>query len=344
MGGIKENVSLQEYTTFRVGGKAQYFFEAKKESELVEAIKLAKEKNLPFFILGQGSNLLVSDKGFNGLVIKIKSQTPSFLKKEGENPLFLLEDEKEGAKFKIFSGAGVPLSRLVLTSLEIGATGLEWAAGLPGTVGGAIYGNAGAFGHSIADVVKTVRVLEILCSEIQNAKFKMQNDNVKFKIKEYKNKECKFGYRDSIFKQRKNLIILSAQFQLKKGEKKEIKKRMEEYLNYRKNNQPLGFFSAGSVFRNYQGKIKDRNLVKEFPEIKEFNKKGIIPAGYLIDRAGLKGKKIGGAMVSFKHANFIVNYNKAKAEDIKALVELIKNEVKKKFGVQLEEEIQYLGF
>ncbi len=258
---FRKNISLKKYTTFQIGGKAKYFFVAKTKTELILAIELAKEMNLPFFILGGGSNLLVSDNGFDGLVIKI----------------------------------GRPLFLYVLK-------GLEWAAGIPGTIEGAVYGNAGAFGKSMKDVVETVEIF----------------DTKTGKIKFFKNKDCKFGYRDSVFKKNKNLIILSVKIKLKKSNPKKIK----EYLKQRKEKQLLGYASAGSIFVN----------PKE------------LTAGQLIEKCNLKGKRIGHVKISEEHANFIVNLGKGKAKDAKKLINLIKKTVKKKFRINLEEEIQYLGF
>ena len=292
---LQKNISLKNHTSFQIGGKAKYFCVVKNKEDLVSAIKFAKEKKLPFFILGQGSNLLVADKGFKGVVIKI------------ENCKVKIEN------CKAFAEAGVLLSRLVNSSAESGLTGLEWAAGIPGTVGGAVYGNAGAFGKSMKDITKTVTVLEIT-----NSKLRTLN---KFKIKKYKNKECHFGYGDSIFKKKKNLIIVSADLKLKKGKKKEIKRRIKEYSDYKKATQPLNFPSAGSIFKNYK---------KFF-------------AGELIEKCNLKGKKIGKAKISEKHANFIVNLGGAQAKDVKKLIKLIKKEVKNKFKVVLEEEIDFLS-
>jgi UDP-N-acetylmuramate dehydrogenase len=284
---------------------------AKKKEELIKAISLAKKLKIPFFILGGGSNLLVADEGFKGLVIKI------------QNSKFKIQNSK------IVAEAGTILGQLVIASVKSGLTGLEWAIGIPGTVGGAIWGNAGAFGKSMADITKTVTVLEI--------------KNQKSKIKIFKNKDCKFGYRESIFRHKKNLIILSAIIQLKKGKKSEIKKKIKKYLEYRKKTQPLNFPSAGSIFKNSKFKIQNAKLLKEFPELKKFRKTGFIPASWLIEECGLKGKKIGEAKISEKHANFILNLGRAKAKDVLKLIKLIKEKVKKKFGIVLKEEICYLN-
>ena len=193
--GIKRNVLLKNYITFRIGGPAEYFFVAKTKQDLIKAVKAAKKTNLPFFNLGGGSNLLVSDKGFNGLVIKFQISG------------FRFQEEK------VYAEAGAGLGKLVVRSQELGLSGLEWAIGIPGTVGGAIRGNAGAFGASIADIVESVEVLDI--QNIKDAKSKTQD----LKSKIFQNRKCKFGYRDSIFKENKNLIILSAVLNLQKGRK-----------------------------------------------------------------------------------------------------------------------------
>ncbi len=289
---IQKDVSLKDYTTFKVGGPAKYFFVARTKEDLIKAVKVAKKLKLPLFILGGGSKLLVSDKGFEGLVIKI------------QNSKFKIQNEN--SKGKIFCEAGILLSFLVSVAAKKSFTGLEWAIGIPGTAGGAIYGNAGAFGKSMAEIVKEVEAIDIK----------------NLKIKKLKNKECKFGYRDSIFKRKKNLIILSVNLQLEKGDKKEIKKKIREYLKYRKETQPLNFPSAGSIFKNPSG----------------------FSAGELIEKCHLKGKRIGNAQISKKHANFILNLGNAKAEDIEKLIKLAKKEVKNKFGIELKEEIQFLGF
>lgn len=255
---FKKNILLKNHTTFRIGGRAEYFFEAKTKKDLIGVINFAKEIKLPFFILGGGSNLLVSDKGYKGLVVKF----------------------------------GRPLSLYV-------SKGLDWAAGIPGNIEGAVYGNAGAFGGSMKDAVKSVEVF----------------DTKDGKIKIFKNKDCWFGYRDSIFKKKKNLVILSVEIKSKRSNPKKIK----EYLEYRRRRHPQ-LPSAGSVFKN----VSDT------------------PAAILIDQAGLTGKKIGQAQISEKHSNFIVNLGNAKAEDVKKLISFVKKSVKKKFKVVLKEEIQYL--
>ncbi|MDD5221358.1 MAG: UDP-N-acetylmuramate dehydrogenase [Candidatus Pacebacteria bacterium] len=301
--GIKRNVSLKNHSTFRIGGIAKYFFEAENKEEILKAIKTAKKSHLPFFILGGGSNILFSDKRFNGLIIKINNQ------------------DLEIKKNAIIAGAGIKLSRLVLESAKHNLSGLEWAAGLPGTLGGAIYGNAGAFSKSIKDSVKSIKVFD--------AKI--------LKIKNLSAKQCKFGYKESIFKKNRNLVIISCELILKKGN---LKEEITKTISQRKKTQPLNFPSAGCIFKNYLGKIKNRKIVLKYPELEMFNEKRIIPAGFLIEKCGLKGKNIGGAQISKLHANFIINTNDAKAKDVFKLINLIEKKVKKEFKISMEKEIQ----
>jgi len=335
---VKTNVALKNHTTFKIGGKAKYFFEAQTKQDIIKALKVAKELNLPFFILGGGSNVLISDKGFNGLVIKIqksKFKIQNCNEKLRGNLVALRNEKLRGnlvalrsSKFKIIDvEAGIPLALLVSKAVENRLTGLEWAIGIPGTIGGALYGNASAFSKSIGDFVRWVEVLDIK----------------NLKIKKLSKRECKFGYKNSIFKKKKNYIILEAEFLLKEDKKEKIQKKIKDYLRKRKATQPLKFPSAGCIFQNPKSKIQNPKLLKEFPELKAFNKKGLIPAGYLIDKCGLKGETIGGAKISEIHANFIINFKNAKAKDVLELIKLVKKTVKNKFKITLEEEIQILG-
>jgi len=270
---FQNNISLAKHTSFKIGGPARYFCIAKSKEDLIKAIKKAKDLNLPFFILGGGSNVLALDKGFNGLVIKFETSK---------------------------------LENLVKSSAKESLTGLEWAAGIPGTVGGAVYGNAQAFDIKMSDIIKSV--------EVFNTKT--------LKIKKLSKKQCQFSSKNSIFKKNKNLIILSVLLKLKKGNKEKIQKEIKEHLNIRKQRHPLSFPSAGSIF---------------------VNKTGTDPSSYLIEKAGLKGTKKGGAKVSEKHAGFIVNTGKAKAKDVLDLIKIIKQKVKSKFGITLKEEIQVIN-
>jgi UDP-N-acetylmuramate dehydrogenase len=292
---FEENVLLKDYTSFKIGGPARYFFKAKTKQDLIEAIQTAKQNGLPFFILGGGSNLLVSDKGYDHLVIKM------------ENARIDLFDNSESScsveakeNPKIYVEAGAALSSLVVFTTENNLTGMEWAAGIPGTVGGAIVGNAGAFGMSMSSVAQSVEAIDI---EFEKTKI-------------FENQDCEFEYRNSIFKQGKDLIIFSAILEMERGDKEKIQKATKEFLDSRASADIL-FPSAGSVFKNPKGYF----------------------AGELIEKCGLKGKKIGDIQISETHCNFFVNLGDGKASDVLELIKLAKQSVKEKFGIDLQEEI-----
>jgi UDP-N-acetylmuramate dehydrogenase len=283
----EKDISLAEYTSFQIGGKAKYFVEAKDKKDITEAVRFAKKNKLKFFLLGRGANVLFSDKGYDGLVIKILS----------------FKFQVSGSE--ITAEAGAPLKALVGLSARASLSGLEWAAGIPASLGGAIFGNAQAFGSNMADVVKEVAAL----------------DSKDLKVRKFNNKQCQFSEKESIFKKNKNLIILSAVLRLKKGNKREIEKTAKEHVDLRKQRHPLDFPSAGSVFVNLPGKE---------------------PSSYLIEKAGLKGRRVGGAQVSEKHAGFIINTGQASCKDVLDLIKIIKKEVKDKFNISLKEEIQII--
>ncbi len=305
--GVQKNIPLAQYTSFNIGGPADYFFQAQTKRDLIKAVEAAIAIKLPFFILGKGSNVLASDESYRGLVIKVKSKKSKV--------------KSYDSGIEIVYEAGALLKDLVAKTAELNLAGLQWAAGIPGTIGGALRGNAGAFAKSIGDSVKEVEVLEIL-------------DN-KTEIKKYSKKECNFSYRNSIFKKKRNLIILSVVFQLRKGDNEKIEKQTKENLDHRRINHPLNFPSAGSVFKN-PAPVRRKELGRGKPHF--------IQAAQLIEKCGLKGKKIGQAQISEKHCNFIINLGGAKAEDVKKLINLAREKVKQKFKINLEKEIVYLNF
>jgi len=291
LAGIKFNVSLKKYNTFRIGGIAKYFFEAKTKKDLISAVKLAKELKVPFYVIGGGSKLLISDDGFDGLIIRMKNRE---FKVDGD---------------EIEMGAGLLMNQLIRIALEESLTGAEWLAGIPGTIGGAINGNAGAFVGSMQDIVISVNAF----------------DTEKEQEIVLNKEECLFGYRDSIFKKNPNLIILSCKVSLKKGNKEEIKKEMKKYFAHRRKIHPLQYPSAGCIFKN--------------PRLKEGQE---VPAWKAIVDCGLIGKKVGDVEISEKHSNFIINLGDGKAKEVKELIKIIKDTIKEKTGMEIEEEIQYL--
>lgn len=279
---------LSNHCTFRVGGKADYFAVAKSTEEITELIDYAKAEKLPYFIFAGGSNILFHDKGFRGLVIKIETKN--------------LHIDKD----LITADAGVKIPQLIKESVENGLSGLEKWLGLPGTVGGAVRGNAGCNGLETRDILLKATLL----------------DPQTGKIKEVKPSYFRFSYRSSKIKHTDE-IVLNATFKLKKikvspQKQKEI---MDEIRKGRLSKQPFGL-SSGSFFKN--------------PSTKN-------PAGLLIDKAGIKGKKTGGAQISEKHGNFFLNLGKATSEDLKKLAKLAKREVKKQFNIELQEEVQIMS-
>lgn len=308
---IQKNVILAPYTTFKIGGPARFFTEVITEEELKEALGYAIKNKLKFFILGGGSNILVSDKGFDGLIIKFKNDE---CKIDGE----LIE-----------CGAGAPLLKVVRLATDNALTGLEWAAGIPGTIGGAVRGNAGAFGNNMHNSVEKIKV------------FFIEDD--KILIKNFTVEDCEFEYRNSLFKKNNNLIIFSAILKLKKGNRETIQNETKEIIDKRNQMHPQGVASAGSFFIN--PRVDDLKLLDAFEKDsgKRFSD-NTIPAGWLIQEAGLTGQKIGKATVSEKHSNFILNTGKAKAEDVIILMNVIKERVRIKVGVQLVSEVSFLGF
>ena len=281
---VIENVDLKNYNTYKIGGKARYILKPYSINDLKELINYLKDNDIKFFILGKGSNVILSDEDFNGAIILL------------DNINNILVND---VKVDVYSGC--VLTKFVNHIINLGLGGLENLYGIPGTIGGAIYGNVGCYGSVISDYLESVTYLE---------------DN---EIKTICKNECNFMYRSSIFKNDKNKIILNATFKLFKSNKDELLKKIKENMSKRINSQPLEFPNAGSVFRNPSN----------------------VAAGKLIEDLGLKNYNINDAYVSEKHANFIVNKGNAKSEDIINLIKYIKKEVKNTYDIELilEQEI-----
>ncbi len=284
---VKYDEPLKNHTTFQIGGKCIALIEPKKVEDIIEAIKICRENNLKFFVIGNGSNLLVPDDGYNGVIIKIKSEF-SNIQVEGEC---------------LIAHSGAKLSEVYTVAYENSLTGFEFASGIPGTIGGAIFMNAGAYGGEMKDIVESVEVLDL--------------DN--YEVKELKNEELDFSYRKSII-QRKNYIVLTIKLKLKKGNKEEIKAVYEDLRERRNSKQPLNFGSAGSTFKRPEGHF----------------------ASKLIEDAGLKGYHINDAWVSEKHSGFVVNKGNASYKEVMELIEYVQKVVFEKFGVKLEMEVRIL--
>lgn len=315
---FQENVSLKNHSSYRIGGPARYFFEARNLEEVKAAIsrfRQIEEKQdikLPLFILGGGTNVLFSDQGFPGLILKIN--------------LNFIRWQDNG---RVQAGAGVLMSELVQLSVQKKLAGLEWAAGLPGTIGGAVRGNAGAFGSEIKNLI--VEVLSINFCEPGL-------------IIRRSNKDCLFSYRSSIFKETGNQeIIIEAGLKLFPGGRETIEKKIREYIDYRQFKQPLEYPSAGSVFKNVPWEKLPAEHQEFFLNKKKEEPFPVVPAACLLAEAGLRGKRRGGAEISEKHSNFIINKNNAASDDVVFLIELAKKTVRDKFGVEMEEEIKIIG-
>ena len=309
---IQENVKLSQYTTYKLGGPARYFVDAKNEDEIIEAFAWARQKKVPYFILGGGSNILVSDKGFNGLVVRI------------QNTKYEIKNNR------IEAGAGMDLSDLVETSINSGFQGLEWASGIPGTFGGAVRGNAGAFGGELKDIITAVKFLD-----------------KKGNIRRATNKECKFSYRTSIFKESAGKVIISASIDLKEGDLEALKETSKNIIDFRASRHPLEYGSCGSVFKAVELNAIHPSHFEKYPAFAKMVKNDpspVVPMACFIDEASLKGYRIGGAMISNKHPNFFVNYDNASAEDVVTLISFAKYRLRDAFKIQAEEEVQYVGF
>ena len=316
---FETNVKLSQFSNYRIGGLARYFFIAHGLEDIYKSIALAQIYKWPIFILGGGTNLLISDNGFNGLILKPALNFINLSKSDFDNWIVTV-------------GAGVSVSDLLNFCIERGLSGLEWAGGLPGTVGGAVRGNAGAFKGEIKDSVTEVASLKI--TEVK----------LPYIIKRGR-EECDFSYRTSVFKKNSGQeLILTVAFELKSGNPKAIRQSAEEKIKWRQSRQPLDYPNIGSIFKN----VNWQSIPKSLQDSEEFKKHlksdpfPVLPTATLIDKAGLKGVSFGGAMISPKHPNFIVNLGMASAADVKNLINLVKLEVGNKFGVDLEEEIIYV--
>ncbi len=281
------NVTLAPYTTFKIGGKAWALCEVMNLKELKDLLIYLTQEQIPYFVLGKGSNVLVSDSGFKGVAIRLRGE-------------FEKLDSKDGI---LTAGAGVNISYLLRYCIKNGLSGLEFLAGIPGTVGGAVFMNAGAFGGEVLDKVEKLMIVNPFGEVILKEK-----------------KELEFSYRRTRID--KGAVIVNVWFSMKLYNRKEIKKRISFYIKLKKQSQPINCLSAGCIFKNPKEDY----------------------AGALIEKAGLKGRRIGDAEVSELHANFIINKGNSSASDVMRLIKIIKDKIKDKDGIELEPEIQFIGF
>jgi len=298
---LKERVPLSRYTAARVGGLADVLISANSKDDLIDLVRCLWNLDVPYLIIGGGSNVLVSDAGIREVVIYNRARQMRF-DEAGQHPIVWAES---GANFGL----------IARQAASRGFAGLEWAAGIPGTIGGAIVGNAGAHGY---DVASSLVVAEILH---QSQMYDDNQEETSALVEDWDVNKFKFGYRTSTIKRQKgNFVVLSAVLKLKRATTEEVQKKIQDYVASRQRTQPPGA-SMGSMFKNPSGDY----------------------AGRLIESAGLKGTKIGGAEISPRHANFFINHGEATASDIKKLIDLVRSEVAEKFGIDLELEIELVG-
>ncbi|MGM9834524.1 MAG: UDP-N-acetylmuramate dehydrogenase [Bacilli bacterium] len=289
-GDVSPSINMEKYNTFHIGGLCKCLLEPYSISDLQQAIRYLKDNNIKYFIIGNGSNLVLSSKLNDIVFIKLTNISAIAVHKEYNI---------------VYAEAGAMLPKLASISIENELTGLEFAMGIPGTIGGSIVGNAGAYNSCILDYVKNVTILD---------------DNLEIKTLEHE--DIKYGYRTSMFKEKKNCVILAAKFYLKNGDKENSLALVEERRIKRLETQPLEYPSAGSVFRNPKGDY----------------------AGAIIENCKLKGISIGGATVSTKHANFIINDNNATSEDVYNLINHVHKVVLEETKVDLVKEQEFVGW
>lgn len=283
---IKIDEKLSSYVNFKVGGPADILLIPKSKEQVIKSVEVCKENKIPFYLIGNGSNILVRDGGFRGVVISLKEV----------NTIIVDGD-------KIEAECGAMLKAVSDKAMENSLTGFEFACGIPGTIGGAVFMNAGAYDGEIAHVIESAEIIDEECNIVRLS-----------------NKDLDFGYRSSIV-MKKGYTVLSAVFKLEKGQVKTIKELVDDLTNKRESKQPLEYPSAGSTFKRPTGYF----------------------AGKLIQDAGLKGYSIGGAAVSEKHSGFVINKGNATAKDITDLIKYIQDEVKRQFGVELHPEVRIIG-
>jgi UDP-N-acetylmuramate dehydrogenase len=303
---ISEGALLSRHTRFGIGGPADVYVEARDERAFIDALNLARAGGSPYAVIGEGTNLIVADAGFPGIVLRFTAG----------------EIRNEGGSVDVQAGAG--LQALVDYSIDRGLKGLETMTGIPGSVGAAVYGNAGAYGHSIDERVREVRFFGGSA------------------IRSFNNAECGFHYRESVFKQHKDWIIFSTRLEMVPAPAGELRKTADEIFKIRLAKYPLDMKCAGSIFKNL--------LVAELPEAvrgqvpERVIREGKVASAYFLEQVGAKGCRNGGIMVADYHANLIYNTGQGTARELCQIIGDLKSRVRERFGLELEEEVQYVGF
>ncbi|MDQ2712675.1 MAG: UDP-N-acetylmuramate dehydrogenase [Acidobacteriota bacterium] len=303
---VLQNAFLSDYTRFAIGGPAGLFFDTANEQAFITALQIVAETGAPHIVIGGGTNLVVSDAGFDGVVLRYVGA--------------LIDREN----LVLTIGSGAVLQDVVDHSIDSGLKGLETMTGIPGYLGGAVYGNAGAYGHSIQEIIERVRIFD------------------RFRVVEMSNEECQFRYRESIFKRHKDWIILSAALKFSRHEAGELSKTAAEIRSIRDAKYPPTMKCAGSIFKNLLMMDLPASVASAIPP--KLIREGKVPSAWFLEQAGVKGIRRGDIQVAGYHANLVYNDGAGTAADLVAVIQELKDRVQDRFGFKLEEEVQYVGF
>lgn len=302
---VREGVALREHTRFGIGGAADLFATTPDPAAFAAAVRCCRRAGLPHYVLGDGSNVVVSEKGFRGAVLRYTGRGI----------------ELDGTR--LVAGAGAQLQALIDFAIAAGLRGIETLAGIPGSVGGAIYGNAGAYGHSISERVESVQIFD---GE---------------EIRELDNPACEFDYRESLFKRHKGWTILTVRLAFDRGDPIELRREADEIMAVRDKKFPPTMCCAGSIFKNLHVRDLPPDAAAEVPS--EAIRDGKVASAYFLERVGAKGMRRGGIEIAHYHANLIYNAGGGTADDLRALILELKHRVRERFGFEVEEEVQYVG-
>jgi len=303
---ISTGTPLSRYTRFGIGGPADVYAETDSVESFVAALEVARSSGLNYVVIGDGTNLIVSDAGFRGIVLRFKAQR-------------ILE-----AGMRVMADAGASLQNLVDFTIGRGLKGIETMTGIPGSVGAAIYGNAGAYGHSISE-----RLIEVRFFDGRQVRL-------------LSNEECEFHYRESIFKRHKDWIIFSAELLFEPADAAQLRKTADDILKLRNEKYPVTMKCAGSIFKNLLLAELPETVARQVPA--QVTREGKVPSAYFLEQVGAKGMRLGDIHVAAYHANLIYNAGQGTAQDLAALIQELKARVRERFGIELEEEVQYVGF
>lgn len=302
---VRENVALREHTRFGIGGTADLFATATDAAAFAAAVQCCRGGGISHYVLGDGSNVVVSERGFRGAVLRYAGRG---LERDGN---------------RVAAGSGAPLQALIDFAIAAGLKGIETLAGIPGSVGGALYGNAGAYGHSISERVQSVGFFDGA------------------ELREFDNAACEFEYRESVFKRHKNWTILTARLTLDQGDAAELRRAADEIMALRDKKFPPAMRCAGSIFKNLHVKDLPPAAAAEVPP--EAIRDGKVASAYFLERVGAKGMRRGGIEIASYHANLIYNTGGGTADDLRALILELKQRVRERYGFAVEEEVQYVG-